>query len=84
MKKIIIVILGAVALCTSTPGANAWFGDAEKQRRIEVEQKLAQQERLTNQWQITAFMLGVGCVVVLVVGAAIGSKGRKDAKPAAN
>ena len=80
MKHIILMILAVFALGVSPPKAKAWFGDAEKQRRIETEQKLIQQQRLTNNWQITAFLLGVGCVLVLVAGTAIGSKARRDAK----
>jgi fumarate reductase subunit C len=80
MQRIIFILLVVVTLGASPSRAKAWFGDEEKQRRIETEQKLVQQQQATNQWQITAFLLGVGCVLVLVAGTAIGSKARRDAK----
>ena len=79
MKHFILIVLVAVTLGVSTNRAYAWFGDAEKERRIETEQKLIQQQRDTSQWQGIAFILGIGCVVVLIIGAGIGSKARRDA-----
>jgi len=81
MKQIILIVLTMATLGASTPVAKAWFGSEEKQRRVEAEQKLVQQQQATNKWQITTFILGVGCVLLLVAGTAIGSKARRDAKP---
>ena len=86
MKQfILIIVLVVFTSIVTTPQAHAMFGHvaAEKQRRIEVEQQLGQQLTLEKQaagyWQPVSFILGVGCVVTLVAGAAIGSKGREAA-----
>ena len=79
---LITLLLAVLTFSVATPRSSyALFGRtaAEKQRRIEAEQKLVQQQQLTGKWQTTAFGLGIGCVVTLVAGAAIGSKGRQDA-----
>jgi fumarate reductase subunit C len=83
MKHFIIFItLVVLTFDVTTPNAHALFGSAEKQRRIETEQRLVQQQQqLTGKWQATAFFLGITSVVMLVTGAAIGSKGRTHAKP---
>jgi hypothetical protein len=81
----------------STPKAQALFGHVaeERQRRIAVEHALQEQERLTleqqhltieqehlnTRWQSISFITGIGCVVMLIIGTAIGSKTRKDANP---
>jgi hypothetical protein len=84
LKQVILIIL-FVAFIATTPNASALFGhtEAERQRRVEEEQQLGasltQQSQATSRWQGIAFILGVGCVVTLVVGAAIGSNGRKHA-----
>ncbi len=79
MKQIILIVLTFIVI---TSRSHALFGRiaAEKQRRIETEQKLVQQQAVTAQWQTASFVLGVGCVVTLLAGAAIGSKGRRNAK----
>ena len=81
MKPIILIVLTTAMLGASTPTSKAWFGDEEKQRRIEAEQKLVQEQQATNKWQITTFILGVAGVLLLGAGTAIGSKARRDAKP---
>lgn len=61
-----------------TAPANAgWFGGDERQRRIETEQQLQQQRQATGYWQITSGILGLTCIILLVVGTAIGAKARK-------
>lgn len=55
----------------------------ELQRTIgEQERAATEQNQLTNKWQTTAFVLGIVAVVLLVVGTAIGSRGRNHATTA--
>ena len=70
-----------------TPHAKALFGHtaAEKDRRIQMEQQLAQQEQTNGQLihsneqlHVVISVLSAGAVVMLIVGAAVGSKTRKD------
>lgn len=93
MKTFIGVVCMATML--TNPQAYGLFGhtDEERQRRIAVEQQLSQerqrldtqqrstveQERRANRWQTTAFMLSIVVVLSLIVGVAIGSKGRHHA-----
>ena len=85
----------ATMLFISPPKAHGLFGHTaeERQRRIATEQQLSQeqqrldaQQHLTNEqqqktsrWQTTAVMLGIFSVVLLIVGTAIGSRGRHHA-----
>ena len=94
MKTLTSVVFMATMLFT-TPKAHAMFGHTaeERQRRITTEQQLSkeqqrldaqqhlttQQQRLTSRWQTTAFVLGVSTVVTLIIGTAIGSRGRHHA-----
>ena len=79
MKHLIIVISILVTIHTVNAG---WFrDDTELQRRQQAEQKLEEQQMITSNWRQASFALGIGCVVSLIAGTAIGSKGRKSAKP---
>lgn len=76
MKKITLIVLAC--LLQGSAGVHAgWFGSTEKERRIEIEQQLQQQRRETGGWQIVTGVLAVGCVVLLTIGTAIGSKIRR-------
>ena len=90
MKQFILIILVVLASIAAPPKADAMFGHvaAEKQRRISVEQQLGQvgqqltiETQTADKWQGVSFMLGIGCVITLVLGTAIGSNGRKHANP---
>ena len=52
------------------PKARALFGHVaeERQRTIETQQQLGEQQQITGRWRIAAFALGTGVVVALVVG----------------
>jgi hypothetical protein len=77
MKKNILIMLAC--LLSSGASLNAgWFGSGEKERRIEAERQVQQQRKETGGWQIVTGVLAVGCVVLLTVGASIGSKIRRD------
>ena len=70
-----------------SPHAKALFGHtaAEKERRIETEQQLTRQEDANRQLihsnehlHVVISVLSAGAVVMLITGAAIGSKTRRD------
>jgi len=78
-----------IILCIITSTADGWPWsnddkqhriDEEVQRRVEAEQKLTVQEHKTDGWCVVAFILGIGCLMFLVIGAALGSKGRAHAE----
>jgi hypothetical protein len=75
----------AALLIVSTGASRAgWFDGEEKARRIEAEQQLqVERENCGNLKNITG-ILAVGCVALLTVGAAIGSKVRRDANKSRN
>jgi hypothetical protein len=84
--KIFICLL-VLTFSVNTPEAYALFGHvaAERNRReraeqqlVQVQQNIIEQQRLINRWQTTAFILGISSVVLLVAGAAIGGKTRRD------
>lgn len=52
----------------------------QQQQLQQAQAEVAQQTEKTGHWQGVAALLGVGCVVFLVIGAAAGSKARKAVK----
>jgi hypothetical protein len=79
MKTHLIII--SIILFTSLTVRAGLFDNAEDKKRIQVaEQKLDQQRQSNGQLLIVCGVLGTGCVVLLVVGAAIGAKARKAVK----
>jgi hypothetical protein len=78
MKTHLIISLILLASITAHAGL---FDNAEDKKRIQVaEQKLEYQRQSNGQLLIVCGILGAGCVVLLVVGAAIGAKARKAVK----
>jgi len=84
MKTIFCMMLIIVML---TPHAEALFGHvaAEKERRIETSQQLSQEQQRNGlllhsneHLHVVISVLSAGAVVMLITGAAIGSKTRKD------
>jgi Ca2+/H+ antiporter len=75
MKPLIFIVL----LLTTTQ-AHAMFGHVtqEKERRQYAEQKLEQQEVSNIRLHITIAILSAATVTALVIGAAVGSKTRRD------
>jgi hypothetical protein len=65
-------------LLTLTTGNAGWFGNDDQ--LIKVENELHQQRQHTGDWMVIAGVLAVGCTVLFGIGAAIGSKARKEVK----
>ena len=63
-----------------SPKAEALFGHvaAERDRRVEAEQHLNQQQQSNERLHIVISVLSAGVVVALIIGAAAGSKTRRD------
>ena len=70
-----------------TPHAKALFGHtaAEKERRQDAEQRIVQEQQANGQLvlsnerlHVVISVLSAGAVVMLIVGAAVGSKTKKD------
>ncbi len=90
MKHFITPItLAVLTFIVSTPRAHALFGHvaAEKERRQDAEQRIVQEQQTnrqliqTNQGlHTTISILSASVTVALVIGAAVGSKTRRDAK----
>lgn len=70
-----LVVLACALLSTNAPAA--WFGNEERERRIQAEEQVQEQQKEKARWQIVASGLAVGCVVLLTIGAAIGATVRR-------
>lgn len=81
MKKFIIAAVCAFTFQVMASTAMAsWFrDDSEKERRIEAQRQLVQQQHETSQWQGISFALGIGCVLMLITGTIIGSRAKRHA-----
>jgi len=78
MKKFIIMIMfmAAIAGCDQ----QSQF-ESERQQRLAAERQAAKKEASSNGWQAVSFVLCFGSVILLIVGASLGSAARKHAKP---
>lgn len=76
MKRFVLV---AVFITLTSTGHAGWWSSKQEQQ---LQQQLVEQKANTGKWQMAAFVLGIATVGSLVVGAAIGSKGRRDAHQA--
>lgn len=92
MKHFILIVFTVLTCIVNTPEAHALFGHTaeERQRRIATEQQLSQeqqrldvqqhltveQQQRASRWQTATSVLGVVAVIALIIGTAIGSRGR--------
>jgi hypothetical protein len=81
MKHYLLLII-CLLLCA--PAANAgWFskGPSElemaQERILNLENQMSTQVIAINRWQIATGSLAVACVILLVIGTALGAKTRK-------
>ena len=82
MKHFILPITLAVLMfIIVTPEAQAFFGHvaAEKDRREHAEQQLTQEQQSNAHLHTAIGVLSATAVGAIVVGAAVGSKTRRDA-----
>ena len=77
MKKLITTL----ALFT-TPALHAgWFSSDNAQQQLQQAQaQLMQQQASTGTWQLAAGVLAVGCILLFIIGAMLGSRTRRNAK----
>ena len=87
VKTFLIALVVLTFLIVFTPEAHALFGhvQVEKERRQEAEQRVVQEQHSngdlisSNQClHVVITVLSTGVITALIVGAAIGSKTRKD------
>lgn len=71
-KFILIVLMLALSSCREDDNAHI------QQRLNEAQAQPAQQSARAGTWQTVATVLGIGCVVFLLIGAAAGSKTRRS------
>ena len=81
MKHLLTLIIG---LLLFSPTAHAgWFPNdpdplAQAQEKIVVlENTLSTQTTTMNRWQIATGSLAIGCIILLIIGAALGAKTRQ-------
>lgn len=80
MKHLITII--CLLLCSVTAQAS-WFSkgpdplDEAKEKIILLENHLSAQALLLNRWQIASGSLGIACVILLIIGTALGATTRK-------
>ena len=81
-NRFIIKLILFICLAAATPKAQAdWFdsGKEQKQRLTKVEQELTVQRKSNDALIVVAGLLGIGCVMLLVIGTALGAAVRRHA-----
>ena len=78
MKKITLIITLLLLIHTAHAG---WFGhdDQTQQQLQQAQAQLEQQRAKTGSVEIVAGIFAVGCIVLFIIGTAIGSKARRKA-----
>lgn len=78
-----ICVVAIVTMLFTIPKAHALFGHvaAEKDRRENAEQQLTQQQQTNEHLYVVISVLSAGVVIALIIGAAAGSKTRRDHEP---
>ena len=81
MKTLILISLAVLMSIIATPRAQAIFGQVaiERDRRQHAEQRAAQEQQTNGRLYVAISILSVGVAAALLVGAAAGSKARRDA-----
>jgi len=80
MKPILLQLILFLCLAVMTPSAKAdWFdfGNEHKEKLVQVEHELAAQRQANDTWVAIAGTLAVGCVLLLIIGTALGAKVRR-------
>lgn len=80
MRVILILFMVLTSIVDTSNANEGWFMSDNHQHEQELQQQLQQQQHTNSGLEVVILVLSVGCVVVLVLGTAIGSRGRKDAK----
>jgi len=80
MEKTSQLLFVLLALLWSVAPLHAgWFTHDDGQVAL-LQSQLQHQEACAGGWMMVAFILGIGCIIALLIGAAIGSKGRRHGK----
>lgn len=73
----LLLIITAFALAACAPTEAGWLsGGNDLPRLAETERLLDSQRAATDQWEFIAAVFGMGCVLLFVVGTALGTKTR--------
>jgi len=80
MEKQILILI-SLAMLWSAPSQAGWWDNNNQQQQQQIDKlngELTQQQQKNDGMGIVILVLGVGVVVALVVGSAVGSKARRD------
>ncbi|TLD71662.1 hypothetical protein FEM03_05860 [Phragmitibacter flavus] len=76
----VILLAAFLSSCKWATTSNLLPGQQDKQQRIEhLEEQNYHQASSLKRWQLASVSLGAGCLVLLIVGTALGAKTRHDA-----
>jgi beta-lactamase regulating signal transducer with metallopeptidase domain len=73
IRKVILILI----LCMNLPVKGAWLDGGKTQQIQRLQSDLSKQQDSAGILTVAVFALSVGCVVAVVVGAAIGSRTRR-------
>ena len=73
-----LILITACLLASCAPVQADWFSGTDERdiRLAETARELESQRSTTDQWELLAGIFGVGCVLLFVIGTALGSKSR--------
>jgi hypothetical protein len=79
MKALLLSAVLLLAACGSDGRPSRQEFESERVRRVQAEQRAADNEKGKDTWQTAASLAIAGAVVLLVVGSALGSMSKRDA-----
>src|SRR5436190_817614 len=81
IKHYFLLIMTTLALAACSPHDVSWFGKSDEKKKLaETERLLAAQRGTIHQWELVAGSLGLGCVLLFLIGTALGSRTRHAAR----
>jgi hypothetical protein len=76
---LITLLAGPLVSCKQVHVQEPPNTEAQQQKITELESQLKHQHSTTEHWQMVSVSLGAGCLVLLIIGTALGAKTRHDA-----
>ena len=80
MKGLVLALVLMLGSCGAAGRPSRQEFESERSRRVQAEQRAADNEWRKNAWQTAAGCAVAGGIILLIVGSALGSMAKRDAE----